>query len=455
MIQTFKKKNFFNKHPETIIFLSFIVTILAGTILLKLPFSTKPEINISLFDCFFTASSTTCISGVIIYDTFTHWSFFGQIVILILTQLGALGLVTFYSIFVTYFNKKIDLKNMKIAGDQISTNTFSNFKSVFKHVLHITLFFEFFGGLALCFLFYPKFQLYGIFMAFFTAINAYCNAGIDLNGIIAPNCSFIPFQHNYFSLTIISILTVAGGLGFVVIHEILELKKQNKKLRLISLHSKIAIISTIVLIILGSLIFFILEFDNSLANSNFFDRLFTSVFHSISARSNGFLTLNLNNFTNLTKTLICFLMLIGGCPSGTGGGIKTTTFSIIFATTLSTIKNHNHISMFKHKINETDVYKAVAISFITLITIATSSILIYKFENFVELQDVIFSTISVFANTGFQTVPIIKFNICSKIVFIFLMLIGRVGPLNFASTFFKTKKPKYQLTLPESGVQTS
>lgn len=451
MIQ-FKKKNFFHKNPGLVVCLSFVFLIIIGTILLKLPFSTKPGVNISVFDCFFTSASTTCISGVIIFDTFTHWSFFGQIIILILTQLGALGLITFYSIFLIYLNKKIDLKNMKVASEQISTNTFSNFKSVFKNVLRITLFFELLGGLALCFMFYPKFKAYGIFMAFFTAISAYCNAGIDLNGIIAPDCSFIPFQFNYFSLTIISILTIAGGLGFIVINEIIELKKQRKKLKLLSIHSKIALSSTLILIISGSLFFFITEIENSLKGLSLFDSIFSSIFHSISARSNGFLTLNLNSFNNLTKTLICVLMLIGGCPSGTGGGIKTTTFSIIFATTLSTIKNHNHVSIFKHKISETDVYKAISTLFITMTTIATASILINKFENFIELPTIIFSVISVFANTGFQTVPILNFNIYSKIVFIFLMLIGRIGPLSFTSIFFK-RKNQVGLTLPEGNVQ--
>lgn len=452
---TLKKKNFLNKNPEIAICLSFVGTILIGTFLLNLPFATKPGFKISLFDCFFTASSTVCISGVVIYDTFTHWSFFGQLVILILTQLGALGVITFYSIFAIYLNKKINLKNMKVVGDQISTSVFANFKSVFKNVLHITLFFEFFGGLALCFMFYPKFKSYGIFMAFFTAISAYCNAGLDLNGIIAPDCSFIPFSHNYFSLTIVSILTIAGGLGFIVIHEIIELKKQHKKLKFLSIHSKLALCSTTILIVLGSLIFFVLEIENSLANSNLFDSIFTSFFHSISARSNGFLTLNLNNLTNLTKTFICALMLIGGCPSGTGGGIKTTTFSIIFATTINTVKNCNHVSLFKHKIKETDVYKAISTLFITITTIATASILIYKFENLIELPTIIFSVISVLSNTGFQTVPILNFNIYSKIVFIFLMLIGRIGLLSFTSTFFKKRNSKVKLTLPESKIQVN
>ncbi len=434
--------------------MSFLLVILMGTLFLKLPFSTKPGVNISLFDCFFTATSTTCISGVVIYDTFTNWSFFGQIVILIMTQLGALGLITFYSIFVIYLNKKIDLKNMRIAGDQISSPNFSNFKSIFKSVLHITLFCELLGGLILSFSFWPKFKFYGIFMAFFTSISAYCNAGIDLNGIFEPNCSFIPFANDYLVLTICSILTFVGGLGFIVINEIIEFKKQHRKLKFLSVHSKIALTSSFVLIILGTIIFLGSEFNNSLANLNIFEKIFSSAFHSISTRSNGFLTLNFNNLTNMSKTFLCVLMLIGACPSGTGGGLKTTTISILFSTMINTIRNRKQVSIFKHKINETDIHKAIATFLLTLIIIATSTMLIYNFETIIELPTIIFSAISVFANTGYQTVPIKTFSLVSKIVLIMLMFIGRIGPLNFVSTFLNHKNHK-RISLPEGEVQIS
>lgn len=449
------KKKFFNQNPKRTICFSFLLTILAGTALLKLPFATTSKNPLSFFYCFFTATATTCISGVPLHDTFTHWTIFGQIIILILTQLGALGVLTLYSILAVSLNKKLNLKSMMLAGDQISAPSFSNFKSLFKSILYITLFCELIGAILLSFTYVPKFKTYGFFMALFTAVSSYCNAGLDLNGIIRPECSFLPFQQNYYILTITSILTILGSLGVIVLNEIIELKKQHKKLRFLSINSKIAIFTSAILILAGSVLFFILEYDNSLSHLNLFDKIFTSAFHSISTRSNGYLTLNLSSFTNLTKITLCILMLIGGCPSGTGGGLKTTSLAVLFATTFSTIKDRKRIYMFKHKVNEYDIYKAISTLIITILTISTATIFIYKFEKLIELPTIIFTAISVFANTGFQTVPVAKFNDISKFVFLILMFIGRIGPLNFAATFLYFKRPKNQITLPEGKIQTN
>lgn len=456
MWKSFIKKKFsLNSNPKRTICLSFLFTIVMGMFLLKLPFATTSNKPLSFFYCFFTATATTCISGVPLHDTFSHWTFFGQIIILILTQLGALGVLTLYSIFAISINKKLNLKSMQLAGDQISAPSFANFKSLFKSVLYITLSCEVIGAILLSFTYYPNFKLYGIFMAFFTAVSSYCNAGLDLNGIIQPNCSFIPFQNNYYVLTITSLLTFLGSLGVIVIYEIIKLKKQHKKLKFLSINSKTAIFTSSILILLGSIIFFTLEFNHSLNNLNLFDKIFTSIFHSISTRSNGYLTLNLASLTNLTKVILCVLMLIGGCPSGTGGGLKTTTLTILFATTFNTIKNRKHIYMFKHKINEFDIYKAISTLIITIITITSATILIYKFDTIIQLPTIIFTAISVFANTGFQTVPVACFCNASKLIFLFLMFIGRIGPLNFTATFLNIKNSKKQISLPEGKIQTS
>ncbi len=446
-------KTFYN-NPKRTICLSFLIAILIGSLCLKFPFASKSNINISIFDCFLTATSAICVTGLTPFDTFSTWSIFGQTIILILTQLGAIGFVTFYSILAISVNRKYNLKNIKLAGNEVSGFDFSNFKLIFKRIIKITIFFEILGWVLLIPVFWSKFEFYGIFIAFFTSVSTYCNAGLDLNGIFSPNCSFIPFQQNYYVISIICLLTIAGGLGFLIINELIDLKKFKKKFKLISLHSKISIFSTIILIFIGSIIFFTLEIENSLSSLSLFDKIITSIFHSISSRSTGFTTIDLNMTNSLTKICLCVLMFIGACPGGTGGGIKTTTIAVIFATTLSMIKNSENVSIYNHKIKPIVIYKAVSVLFVSIILISMSTIIIYKIEKTATIPEIIFNVVSYFSTTGFQSTSINKFNFLSKLIFIFLMFIGRIGLLSFAAIFLKNKNNfKKQFTLPEGSVQ--
>ena len=329
MLQMPKKKNILTDNPVRTICLSFISVIMFGAIILFLPISSKPGITPSFFECLFTATSATCVAGLSLNDTFHTWSILGQSIIMCLIQIGGLGLVTFSSVFSLSLNKKLSLKSMRLANSQINTNDFANISSLFVNVIRITLLCESIGAAFLSISFCRKYGLQGIFMAIFSSVSSYCNSGLDINGFIYPGCSFIPFQNDIIVVITLSILTIFGGIGFVVINDLIQLKKSHKKIKFLSFHSKLAISSTLILIIVGTVTILIMEWSNTLADMSFPEKLSASAFSSITARSAGFSVVDYSQTTTFTKLFTSFLMFIGACPSGTGGGIKITTMILI------------------------------------------------------------------------------------------------------------------------------
>ena len=376
MIEINKKKNIFKNNPIRTVCFSFVSIILMGSFLLFLPISSNEGKNISFLDCIFTATSSTCVTGFTVKDTFTQWSLFGKIVILLLIQTGGLGLITFSSVFLLILNNKLSLKNMKLASSQINIKNFADIKTLFKNLLIITFLCEFIGAVILSFSFYKKFGQYGIFMAIFSSVASYCNAGLDINGIIYQNCSFIPFNKNYLVIVTMSMLTFLGGIGFVVVNEIITLKKSKIKLRNLSINSKIAIFGSVFLILFGTITFLFLEYSNTLKDMNIVDKFFNSFFNSTASRTSGFSTVDFSKISSLTKLFLCILMFIGANPTGTAGGIKITTIIIIISTVSYVIKNKNENTIFKHKINKQTTYKAVALFFLSFLIILICGFLI-------------------------------------------------------------------------------
>ncbi len=449
MIYFLKKQNFLKKNPVRTVCFSFILIILLGSILLMLPISSKPNKNVSITDCIFTSTSATCITGFSVKDTFSQWSLFGKIVILILIQTGGLGLITFSSVFLIILNNKLSLKNLKLASSQINVKNLADVKTLFKNVLLITFFCEFIGAALLSTSYCKKFGVYGIFMAVFSAVAAYCNAGLDLNGIIYENCSFVPFCKDYVVIFTISALTFLGGIGFVTINEILQFKKAKIKLKRISINSKIAILGSVFLLIFGTLGFFFLEYNTTLKNFNIFEKISNSVFNSTAARTSGFASVNLSEINSLTKLFLCILMFIGANPTGTSGGIKISTIIILLATVFCVIKNKEENTILEHKINKSTTYKAIALFFMSIFIIFLAIIGIW-FSNFkIGLSNIVFSVVSAFSTTGFQVINSDFFSMFSKYILIFLMYVGRVGPVSF-TLMFNIKSESKQICWPES-----
>ena len=452
MFTTFKRKNLIRKNPVRTVCFSFITIILVGTFLLMLPISSNKGENATFLDCLFTATSSTCVTGFTTKDTFTQWSDFGKTVILILIQTGGLGLITFSSIFLLILNNKLSLKNMKLASSQINVKNFADIKTLFKNLLLITFICEFVGAFVLSFSFCREFGSYGIFVAIFSSVGSYCNAGLDINGMIYPNCSFIPFNKDYLVIITMSLLTFLGGIGFVVVNEIINLKKSKIKLQNLSINSKIAIFGSLFLVLFGTIGFFLLEYNVSLKEHNIVDKLFNSFFVSTAARTSGFTTVNFSSITNITKLFLCILMFIGANPTGTAGGIKISTIIIILSTVSYVIKNKRENSIFNHKINQQTTYKAVALFFLSLTLILIGGYLMWENDSSVGLSNVFFSVTSAFSTTGFQAIDSNLFSDFSKYVLIFLMYIGRIGPISFALIFKLKAKSSKQILLPEADL---
>ncbi len=452
MIKIYKRKKILTKNPVRTVCFSFITIILIGAFLLYMPISSNKGQHIYFLDALYTSTSATCVTGLTIKDTFTQWSHFGKIVILILIQTGGLGLITFSSIFLLILNNRLSLKNMKLASSQINVKNFADIKSVFKNVLMITFVCEFVGTIILSFSFCKKFGAYGIFMAAFSSIASYCNAGLDLNGIIYKNCSFMPFQKDYTVILTMSILTILGGIGFVVLNEILNLKKCKGRFKFLSINSKIAIYGSLFLIFFGTLVFFLLEYNKSLKDMTIMEKIANAFFTSTASRTSGFTTINLSNITNFSKLFLSILMFIGASPTGTAGGIKITTFIVLISTTFCVIKNENENTMFGHKINRTTTYKAVALFILSIIIIFISVLCIWSIDSKVGLGNILFTVTSAFSTTGFQITDSLNFSYFTRCILILLMYIGRIGPISFALIFKLKPTSKKQILLPEADL---
>ena len=408
MTTSFKKKNFFKQNPVRTVCLSFLIIILLGSFILFLPISSNDGKTTNFLDCIFTATSATCVTGLTTTDTFSHWSDFGKTIILILIQTGGLGLISFSSFFLLVLNNKLSLKNMKLASSQINVNNFADIKSLFKNLLLITFFCELFGTIILCFSYCKHFGSYGVFMAAFSSVAAYCNAGIDLNGMFYENCSFIPFSQDLSVIITISALTFVGGIGFVVINEIINFKKAKIKLRRLSINSKIAILASLFLIVFGTVGFLLLEYDNVLTDMNLKNKISNSFFISTAARTSG------------------------------------------FATVIIVVRNNEENAIFGHKINKPTTYKAIALFFLSLSFVFAAAVVVWFFDSKIGLNNILFTITSAFSTTGFQVANYVRFSVVFKLVLILLMYIGRIGPISFALIFKNKHKNFKQTHLPEA-----
>lgn len=452
MVINFKKRNFLKNNPVRTVCFSFLAIILIGTFLLFLPVSSNKGLSVSFLDCLFTSTSATCVTGFSAKDTFFQWSTFGKIVILILIQTGGLGLITFSSVFLLILNNKLSLKNMKLASSQINIQNLADTKTIFKTIILITFLCEFIGAFLLSISYCKKFGGYGIFMAIFSSVASYCNAGLDINGIIYKDCSFVPFNQDYLVLFTVNALTFIGGIGFVTINEIISLKKAKIKLRRLSINSKIAIFASFFLVIFGGLIFFILEYNGVLKDFGFFKKIANSIFNSTSARTCGFVSVDFSKISNFTKLFLSVLMFIGANPTGTSGGIKISTMFVLISTVFCVIKNKEENTILKHKINKSTTYKAIALFFISLSIIFVAIFLIWLNDSKLGLSNIIFSVFSAFSTTGFQVVNSATFSGFTKYILIVLMYIGRVGPISFAFIFKIKTNSKKQLFYPDSNL---
>ena len=443
------KKKKFALSTTQIIALSFLVTILVGSILLALPISSANGEAVPYIDALFMATTSTCVTGLVTLPTVSTWSLFGQIVILLLIQIGGLGVITIMSGIMLLFNRKMGLGHRLLIQDAFNLNTMSGLVKFVKKVLFGTLIIEGIGALLYMIVFIPKFGAKGIWISIFNSVSAFCNAGID---IIAEN-SLCDFATNPLVNIVTSILIVLGGIGYIVWWDVIRVvnsrSSRNKKIfRHLTLHSKIAITFTLGLIVVGATLVLIFEYNNptTIGNLSFFDKIQVALFQSVTTRTAGFASIPQENLTDASTIVSLVLMFIGGSPVGTAGGVKTVTIAVLVCTAFATIRNKNDVTMFGRRISEDLVRKSVAVMVAFVMIGVTSSVLLMA-TNDVSAIDALYEAISATATVGLSRNITAMLNLWGKLVIIVTMYLGRIGPITLAVMF--GSKPQGQNLISE------
>lgn len=438
------KKKFINLSTTQIIMLSFLAVIFIGSLILTLPISTVEGSRVSYSDALFTATTATCVTGLVTLPTVTTWSFFGQVVILCLIQLGGLGVVTVVSGFMIALHKKIGITDRLLLQDAFNLNTLSGLVKFVKKVIMGTILVEGIGALLYMTVFVPEFGVRGIWISVFNSISAFCNAGID---IIAEN-SLCNYAVNPMINFTTCALIILGGIGYVVWWDLIRVSSLMKKqgfrcFKRLTLHSKIAIWMTVFLILSGTVAFFVLEYNNPLTigEETLFNKLQISFFQSVTTRTAGFATVPQENLTNASAMVSMIFMFVGGSPVGTAGGVKTVTIAVLLITASSMIKNKNEITVFNRSIHQKAVKKAITVFSMSFTIMMVSSILLALVTD-APLVDILYETVSATATVGLTRNLTATLNIWGKLIIIVTMYLGRVGPISLALVL-NTKKEKW------------
>lgn len=448
-----KNKNLSMSTTQIILF-SFLVTIFVGSILLSLPICSATGKGVSYLDALFTATTSTCVTGLVTLPTVTSWSIFGQIIILVLIQIGGLGIITIMSGLMLMLNKKMGIGDHLLIQDAFNLNSMSGLSKFVKNVLFGTFIIEGAGAILYMFVFVPEFGAKGIWISVFNSISAFCNAGID---IISDN-SLCNYATNPLVNFVTSALIILGGIGYIVWWDVLRILKtrssKNKKIfRHLTLHSKIAITFTIALVFIGGVLIFIFEYTNPLTigDLSFFDKIQVSLFQSVTTRTAGFASVPQENLTNSSALTSLILMLIGGSPVGTAGGIKTVTIAVLICSSYATIRNKKSATLFGRRISEGSVKKAVAVVIAFFVICSISTILLLSSDS-ISVIDALYETVSATATVGLSRNLTANLNVFGKIIIIVTMYFGRVGPISLAVAFGSKNESQNVISEPTEDI---
>ncbi|WP_335582134.1 TrkH family potassium uptake protein [Paenibacillus yonginensis] len=419
-----KKRKF---SPPQILVLGFALIIAIGTFLLMLPISIKQDGRLSWIDALFTATSATCVTGLTVKDTGTFFTPFGQVVILALVQVGGLGFMTMATLFSLVLKRRISLKDRLLLQQAMNQNTMEGIVRLIRKVMVYSVVIEGTAALALTLRWAVEMPFsQAVYYGVFHAISLFNNAGFDLLG-------------NFQSLTrhvsdpivnlISMVLIISGGIGFIVISDLVDYRKH----RGLSLHSKVVLSMSGALIAIGAIVIFIFEFTNpyTLEPLNWAGKIWSSFFQSITPRSGGVATLDIASMRHATQFFIIILMFIGAAPGSTGGGIKVTTFAILIGAMFSMIRGRDDIVMFRYRIVQERIVKALTITLLTLFLLIFIAMVLSTTES-ADFLSILFETTSAFSTVGLSMGLTTKLTVFGKIVICITMFIGRLGPLTLA-----------------------
>ncbi|UDM32258.1 TrkH family potassium uptake protein [Lentilactobacillus laojiaonis] len=428
--------------------LGFVIIILIGSLLLSLPIASNTHSSTNFLDALFTATSATCVTGLTVVNTVTHWSLFGKIIILLLVEIGGLGFMTFAVLLFNIVRRKVDLTSQLLVRESLSLSYTGNINQIVFLVVRLSLIIQIFGAGLIAIDFIPRFGiLKGIGFSIFHAISAFCNAGFDLF-----DNSLVNFQTDPYLLFVISLLIISGSLGFIVWKDLLFYRQTHR----LSLHTKLALSTYLGFIVIGFFILLLTE-RNFAENQSLtiFQRLVNTYFMAVTPRTAGFYTLPYSKISLGGLFISMVLMLIGGTPGSTAGGIKSTTIGILVAKVWSTIRGKEDVTMFHRRFSEDNVSRSLTVVFLVSMVMVVATLLLFITESVPTkfgLEYVMFEVVSAFGTSGLTLGLTPNLSVIGKIIIMLLMFIGRVGIFTVMFSLLNTNKSKSAYRYPQENV---
>ncbi|WP_427338413.1 TrkH family potassium uptake protein [Caloranaerobacter sp. DY30410] len=433
-IELRRRLNQLKLNPAQVLVLGFAGLILIGATLLNLPIASQDGKSIGFVNALFTSASAVCVTGLVVVNTATHWTIFGKVVILILLQIGGLGFMTLATLVALLLGRRITLKERLIIQEELNQFTLSGLVKLTRYVIISTIMIEGLGALLLSIRFIPIYGFVkGVSFSIFHSISAFCNAGFDLTGE-----SMVPFVDDVIVNLTIIFLVIVGGLGYTVYIDI----SHNKKFKKFSLHTKLVLIISALLLLFSFLVIFIVEYNNpaTLGKLSFKGKILASAFQAMTPRTAGFNSIDTGAVTNTTAFLTLILMFIGGSPGSTAGGIKTTTVGAIVLAIISVIRGTNDVEVYRKRIPHNLVYRALAVVGIGLALIIFVTMILSLTEKEASFLDILFETTSAFGTVGLSRGLTPNLSVLGRLIITLTMFAGRVGPLTMAFAFAKKQR---------------
>ena len=422
--------------------LGFLILITIGTLLLMLPISSRSREMTPLVDALFTADTSACVTGLVVYNTLGHWSLFGQVIILGLIQVGGLGVVTMINLVLILLGKRLSLYQVLLMQDSLNIDSLRGIVGVTKRVVRFSLTIEGIGALLYMIRFVPMYgPLKGLWYSIFTAVSAFCNAGIDLTG----GDSLCGFRGDIFINLVTIGLIVIAGLGFPVWWDMITFFKRIFKekmsvrhaVRRLTLHSKLVLTMTGILVFVGALLIFIFDYHNdaSLSKLPLWEKILSAFFQSVTVRTAGFQTIPQADFSHPAQLVSMILMFIGGSPCGTAGGVKTVTVAVIILNIYANIKHRKSPEVFRRSINAAYVQKATTVFMVSSVILFVSIISLCIVMPSADIMDVAYELTSAIGTVGLSRGLTAALTTAGKIIVILTMFAGRIGPISLALAF--------------------
>ncbi len=434
--------------PPQLLVMGYALVTLIGAVLLTLPIAANNGAGTRFIDALFTSTSATCVTGLVVFDTGSHFSLFGQTVILFLIQIGGLGFMTMATLMALVMGRRITLGERLVMKEALNTISLRGVVRLAKAILLTTLLIESLGAVLLSLRWIPQFGLgKGVYFGIFHSVSGFCNAGFDvLGGVNGPFTGLTPYVGDPLVSLVVASLIILGGIGFVVITDWYH----RRKFSYLTLHSKVVVSITAGLLIMGTIIVFIFEHNHTMLNLSLNSKILAAFFQAATCRTAGFSTLDISQLSTAALFLMIILMFIGASPGGTGGGIKTTTFGTLLLGVWAIITGNQDINVFGKRIPQEQVLKSLAVVALSIVLI-TVVVMLLSITEEADFLTLLFETVSAFATVGLSLNFSPSLSVYGRCFIIVTMFFGRVGPLTIAVALWERQK-KLKYRYPEEKI---